>query len=187
MDALNLLYVPTREEWRAWLAENHATATEVWLVGYKKQTGKLSVPYDAAVEEALCFGWIDSIRRKLDEERFAQKYTPRQPRSNWTELNLKRAERLQAEGRMTPAGLAKLESAVRRQEPRWETGDPLPPIFEEALRANETARENFLRLAPSYRRDYVRWVIEAKKEETRQRRLQEALQKLERNEKIGLK
>src|SRR5687767_550105 len=102
MNDLNLLYVPTREEWRAWLAEHHATAAEVWLIGYKKQTGKPSVPYDEAVEEALCFGWIDSIRRKLDEERFAQKYSPRRPRSNWTELNLQRARRLQAEGRMAP-------------------------------------------------------------------------------------
>jgi uncharacterized protein YdeI (YjbR/CyaY-like superfamily) len=187
MDGLNLLYVPTREQWRAWLAEHHATVTEVWLVGYKKHTGKPRVPYDEAVEEALCFGWIDSILRRLDGERFAQKYTPRRAKSHWTELNLRRAERLVAEGRMTPAGLEKLEAAVRRQEPRWETSDPLPPIFEEALRTNEAARQSFLRLGPSYRRDYVRWVTEAKREETRQRRLQLAVQKLERNEKPGLK
>lgn len=184
---MKLLYVPHREDWRAWLEKHHATETEVWLVFYKKHTGKPRVPYDEAVEEALCFGWIDSIARKLDEDRFAQKFTPRKDRSNWSALNLQRVERLIASGRMTPAGLAKLDPAPQAPPKRFESGDETPSFIAEALRANPAASESFQRLAPSYRRNYIRWITEAKKEETRQRRLQEVLQKLDRNEKLGLK
>jgi len=184
---MNLLYVPTREEWRAWLEEHHATDTEVWLVFYKKHTGKPRVPYDEAVEEALCFGWIDSIARKLDEDRYAQKFTPRKDRSNWSAPNLERVERLITAGKMTPAGLAKLNPAPQAPPRRFESGDEIPAFVTEALQTSPAALENFERLAPSHRKNYVRWIIEAKKEETRQRRLQEALRKLERNEKIGLK
>ena len=182
---MNLLYVPNRDDWRAWLEEHHATETEVWLVFYKKHTGKPRVPYDEAVEEALCFGWIDSIARRLDEDRFAQKFTPRKDRGNWSELNLQRMEKLIAVGRMTPAGLAKLDPQAPPK--RFEIGEEIPSFIAEAFAANPAAGESFQRLAPSHRRNYIRWIIEAKKEETRQRRLQEALQKLERNEVLGLK
>lgn len=187
--SLNLLYVPTREKWRAWLEQHHATATEVWLVYYKKHTGKPRVLYDDAVEEALCFGWIDSIVRKLDEDRFAQKFTPRKDHGTWSALNLDRMKRLIANGRMTLAGLAKFEP-TRQSAPkpqRFEIGAEIPAFIAEALQAHPAAAENFHRLAPSYRRSYIGWIIHAKKEETRQRRLQEAIEKLERNEKLGLK
>jgi uncharacterized protein YdeI (YjbR/CyaY-like superfamily) len=183
--SLNLLYVPTREKWRAWLAEHHATATEVWLVYYKKHTGKPRVSYDDAVEEALCFGWIDSIVRKLDDDRFAQKFTPRKDHGTWSAPNLERMKRLIADGRMTPAGLAKFEPAPPPQ--RFESGAEIPSFIAEALQTNPAAAESFRRLAPSHQRNYIRWIIEAKKEETRHRRLQEALQRLERNETLGLK
>src|ERR1044072_1059586 len=98
------LYIADRRAWRAWLEENHARETEVWLVYYKKHTGRPRIPYDDAVEEALCFGWIDSTVRRLDEERFLQKFTPRKLKSNWCESNVKRARRLIAEGLMTKAG-----------------------------------------------------------------------------------
>lgn len=180
-----LLYVPTREEWRAWLQEHHETETEVWLVYPKKHTGEPRVPYDAAVEEALCFGWIDSIARRIDEDRFAQKFTPRKDTGNWSALNLERMERLIADGRMTPAGLAKFEPVA--QPPRYQSDSALPSFVEEALKENEAAYRSFQALAPSHRRNYVRWITEAKKEETRQRRLQEALRMLESNQKLGLK
>jgi uncharacterized protein YdeI (YjbR/CyaY-like superfamily) len=185
---MKLLDIRHREDWRAWLEEHHATETEVWLVYHKKHTGKPRVSYDEAVEEALCFGWIDSIVRKLDEDRFAQKFTPRKDRERWSELNLQRVERLIAAGRMTPAGLAKLASVPHAAPKRFEIGTEIPSFIAEALAANPTAGASFQRLAPSHRRNYIRWIIEAKKEEeTRQRRLQEALQKLERNETLGLK
>ena len=106
MEITETLYVTERDAWRAWLAEHHATAREIWLITYARQTGKPQLAYLAAVEEALCFGWIDGIAKKLDTERTAQRFTPRRAKSNWTELNKERARRLIASGQMTPAGMA---------------------------------------------------------------------------------
>ncbi len=180
-----LLYVPTREEWRAWLQEHHETETEVWLVFPKKHTGDPRVPYGDAVEEALCFGWIDSIARRIDDDRYAQKFTPRKDTGNWSAPNLARMEKLIAGGRMTPAGLAKFAPVA--QAPRYQSDSALPLFVEEALKGNEAASQYFQSLPPSHRRNYVRWITEAKKEETRQRRLQEALRMLESRQQLGLK
>src|SRR5579872_2165348 len=106
---LKTLYLTNREEWRAWLAKHHAAETEVWLIYYKKQTAKPRIPYEHAVEEALCFGWIDSIVRRIDDERFAQKFTPRRDRTKWSLSNKQRMQILIREGRMTQAGLAKID------------------------------------------------------------------------------
>jgi uncharacterized protein YdeI (YjbR/CyaY-like superfamily) len=183
----NLLYVQDREEWRAWLAKHHASEREVWLIYYKKHTGKPRIPYDDAVEEALCFGWIDSIVKTLDEDRYLQKFTPRVNVRQWSPSNRERVSKLIQQGRMTAAGLSKLPPDDAPPPERYTADSPLPDLFAAALAASPTAAENFGKLAPSYRRDFVRWVIEAKKEETRQRRLAEAIRMLERNEKLGLK
>jgi uncharacterized protein YdeI (YjbR/CyaY-like superfamily) len=183
---MNLLHVTTREDWRAWLAGHYATETEVWLVFAKQHTGKPRVSYDAAVEEALCYGWIDSIVRRLDDDHYAQKFTPRKDRTNWSAANLERLRHLMAEGKMTEAGLAVLHPDPGYRPPE-RSGPEAPPFLEEALKQNPTAWENFQRLAPSHRKNYVRWITEAKKEETRQRRLQEAIRKLEADEKLGIK
>ncbi|HYN22394.1 MAG TPA: YdeI/OmpD-associated family protein [Thermoanaerobaculia bacterium] len=186
MSKPKLLYVETREEWRAWLEKHHASETEVWLAYAKKPTGKPRVSYDAAVEEALCFGWIDSTTHKVNDDYFAQTFTPCKDRTNWSALNLERVRRLLAEGRMTEAGLAKLHPDPDYRPPE-RVGPDAPPDLEKALRKHSGAWESFQRLSPSRRRDYIRWITEAKKEETRQRRLQEAIGKLERNEKMGMK
>jgi uncharacterized protein YdeI (YjbR/CyaY-like superfamily) len=102
------LTVVTREEWRSWLAEHHQGKTEIWLVFFRKQTGKPTIAYNDAVEVAICFGWIDSQQRRLDEERYAIRFTPRRPRSHWSESNKERAARLLRSGEMTPAGMATL-------------------------------------------------------------------------------
>lgn len=183
-----LLYVPDRDAWRAWLEKHHATEREVWLVYYKKHTNRPRVPYDEAVEEALCFGWIDSIAKTVDEDRSAQRFSPRKNPRNWTQLNLDRVQKLIGQGRMKDAGLAVLPPAdAPPPSERYEAGSPLPEIFAQALEANPAAAANFHKMAPSYRRDFVRWVTEAKKEETRQRRLAEALQLLVENCKPGMK
>src|SRR5919206_1474760 len=104
------LYVKDRAAWRAWLEENHASEREVWLVYYKKHTGRPRVPYDDAVEEALCFGWIDSLVKTLDADRYIQKFTPRVNARKWSRSNLERVKKLLREGRMTEAGRAKLPS-----------------------------------------------------------------------------
>ena len=186
MSELKLVRVKTREEWRAWLEKHHATETEIWLVFPKKHTGKTRVPYDAAVEEALCFGWIDSVARSLDDDHSAQKFTPRKDRTNWSPSNLERVKRLMAEGKMTEAGIAKLHPDPNYQPPERIGAEP-PPWLEEALQEHPQAWEFFQGLAPSHRKNYVRWITEAKKEETRQKRLQEAVRMMERSEKIGLK
>lgn len=153
-----LLYVQRRDEWRTWLREHHATEQEVWLVSYKKRPGRPGVPYDEAVEEALCFGWIDSVRKALDEDRSAQRFSPRKNPRNWTQLNLDRVQKLIQEGRMTDAGLAVLPPKDAPPPPeRYEVSSPLPVMFAQALEANPTAAANFHKMAPSYRRDFVRW------------------------------
>src|SRR5438874_9891192 len=107
-----MLYVTNRDEWRAWLVDHQAAENEVWLVYYKKHTGQPRIPYDHAVEEALCFGWIDSIVKRIDGAKFAQKFTPRRDRTRWSALNKRRLRKLIREGRMTAAGLAKIDLAM---------------------------------------------------------------------------
>ena len=113
MEITKTLYITNRVDWRAWLERNNDTEKEVWLIYYKKHTGKPRIPYDDAVEEALCFGWIDSTVKRVDDEKFAQKFTPRKNKSNWSDLNKKRAKKMIREGRMTKAGLTKIEEAKR--------------------------------------------------------------------------
>lgn len=111
MKTTKKLYVKSRDEWRSWLQNNHAAEKEIWLIYYKKHTGKPRIPYDDAVEEALCFGWIDSIVKRIDDEKYIQKYTPRKDKSIWSELNKKRTEKMIKQGRMTEAGLIKIQKA----------------------------------------------------------------------------
>jgi uncharacterized protein YdeI (YjbR/CyaY-like superfamily) len=188
---MTLLHPTTRADWRSWLAANHDRETEIWLVYNKRHTGEPRVEYDDAVEEALCFGWIDSIVRTIDADRYAQKFTPRKAKSKWSASNRERFARMVREGKMTPAGMAKApppeEDPVAEMAPAKRAGDAVPGYIEEALRANGAAWTNFSNLAPSYRRLYVGWVEDAKKEETRRKRLAEAVRLLEQGKKLGLK
>ena len=185
---MTTIHPTTRADWRSWLAAHHDRETEIWLVYNKRHTGEPRVEYDDAVEEALCFGWIDSIVRTIDADRYAQKFTPRKAKSKWSESNTERFARMVREGKMTAAGLAKSppqEEDVATAQPSAE--DSVPSYVEEALRANGLAWTNFSNLASSYRRLYVRWIQDAKKEETRRKRLAEAVGLLEANKKLGLK
>jgi len=190
MEIRKTLYVTSREEWRAWLTKHYQSETEVWLIYYKKHTGQPRISYDHAVEEALCFGWIDSIVKRIDDETFAQKFTPRRDRTKWSALNQRRLRKLIREGRMTEAGLAKIDLAMLGEEPqaKQSKGDlDIPRFVKQALMASPRAWEHFQNLAPSYRRHYIGWIMDAKKEETRERRLREAVSLLEQNKKLGLK
>jgi len=187
-----MLYLTNRDDWREWLARHHACETEIWLIYYKKHATKPRIPYEHVVEEALCFGWIDSIVKKIDDQRFAQKFTPRRNCAKWSSLNRQRMRRLMREGRMTDAGLSKIDLKVFDEKPRTKRspkkGDlTLPRSVKQALIASPKAWEYFQTLAPSYRGLYVRWILSAKKEETRKRRLQEAVSLLLQNKKLGLK
>ena len=193
MQEFDSLYLPSREQWREWLAEYHLSVKVVWLEYYKKHTGKPSIPYNDAVEEALCFGWIDSTVRRIDDERYMQKFTPRNKKSNWSATNVRRVEKLIKEGKMTPVGLelyqyAKKHKMLPDPSRKQATGDPdTPDWFDEALDRNPQARDFFHKLAPSYKRQYLGWILDAKKAETRLRRLGEALDMLSRGDKLGMK
>jgi uncharacterized protein YdeI (YjbR/CyaY-like superfamily) len=190
MGTLKTLYVTNRDEWRAWLTEHYASETEVWLLYPKKHTGRARISYDDAVEEALCFGWVDSLVKRIDDDTFAQKFTPRRDCTKWSALNRQRVRKLIREGRMTEAGLAKIDLAILDEEPQEKPRKPdlvIPPFVKQALQANPKAREYFEKLAPSYRRLYLGWIMAAKKEETRLQRLREAVSLLAQNKKLGLK
>ena len=178
------LHFGGRAAWRAWLKKNHAAEPGIWMVFYKPAKG---ITYEEAVEEALCYGWIDSLIQRLDAERYLRKFTPRASTRHWSAINLERIRRLTREGRMTPAGLAKLETGVRAYVPLAKRHMAIPPDLRRALSRNASARDNFERLAPSYRRHYVAWIATAKRAETRARRLQEAVALLAQNRKLGMK
>ena len=185
------IYVSDRKEWRSWLIENHTKMEEIWLVYYKKHTGKPTVTYTDSVEEALCFGWIDGLTRSIDGEKYAYRFTPRRAGSKWSPLNIKLAKKMIEAGKMTEAGLAIFNQRVGYDEEilkaRKVKEIPLTPEIEDALKANKKAWHNFNNLAPSYRKQYVGWLRSAKKPETREKRLKEAIKLLSRNEKLGMK
>jgi uncharacterized protein YdeI (YjbR/CyaY-like superfamily) len=185
------LYVTNRNEWRDWLSRHYATEAGIWLVFYKKETSKPTIPYENAVEEALCFGWIDSIIKRIDAEKYARKFTPRQDNSKWSQLNKKRAGKMIKEGRMTDIGLAKIRTAKKTglwdQDTRPQISLDIPPEFAKALARNKKAKDNFNRLAPSYRKHYIGWIAVAKRPETKKRRTEEAIALLKQGQKLGLK
>jgi uncharacterized protein YdeI (YjbR/CyaY-like superfamily) len=187
----NILHIINRKDWRTWLEKNHDSRKEAWLIYYKKHTAKPRIPYKDAVEEALCFGWIDSTVKKLDEKTYAQKFTPRNANSKWSELNKKRALKMIKAGRMAEAGLAKIREA--KDNGKWsetfmvKRETVLPPSLKKVLMRNEKAWKNFNELAPSYKRLYAGWILSAKREETRRKRLKEAVELLEKNKKLGMK
>jgi uncharacterized protein YdeI (YjbR/CyaY-like superfamily) len=173
----NSIHPITRAEWRLWLENNHTRAEGVWLISYKKATGKPRFEYNEAVEEALCFGWIDSKPNKLDEERAMLWFAPRKPNTGWSGLNESRVDKLIRDGRMSPAGLAKVEAAKR--DGSWSALDQIealemPPDLEQALAANEKAKENFTAFPRSVKRGILEWIASAKKPETRAKRIEEA-------------
>jgi uncharacterized protein YdeI (YjbR/CyaY-like superfamily) len=181
----------TLPQWREWLKANHGTEDGVWLVFPRKHAGSQVLDYEMALEEALCFGWIDGLIKKLDEDHYARKFTPRRPGSKWSELNKQRIERLIASGRMRPEGEAVISAA--RIDGSWDKPDrppvmeEVPQEFQQALQKNPRARATFEALAPSYRKHYLLWVGTAKRPETRQKRILEAIRLLEAGEKLGLK
>ena len=180
----------SREEWRAWLQLNHTGKKEIWLVHYKKHTDKTTISYDDAVEEALCFGWIDGIMKKLDNEKYVLRYTPRRKKSIWSDLNKQRVAKMVEQGLMTEAGMTKIEEAKRNGE--WEkaikreSAPAIPPDLQKALQANKTAAKNFKAFAPSYQKQYIWWINSAKRDETRSRRVSETVRRSEHNTKPGI-
>jgi uncharacterized protein YdeI (YjbR/CyaY-like superfamily) len=174
------------------LAENHDNERGgVWLVFFKRQTGRPSVEHEESVEEALCFGWIDSLIKRIDDEKYCRKFSPRKSGSKWSETNKRRVEKVIKEGRMTQFGLAKIEAARKlgswEKNPRSAVSLDMPSELSEALGRNKNAREFFQKLAPTYQKHFIGWIVSARKDETKTRRLNESLILLARGEKLGLK
>lgn len=184
----------TRRQWRRWLEENHATSQGVWMIYYKKGTGKSEFNMADAVEEALCFGWIDSTARKLDDERTMQKFTPRKPKSVWSKINKQRIEKLIEQKLMTPAGISKIEKA--RENGSWNSlnssdfhaeNNSLPDELKKALGKNKKALENFQTFPPGYRKRFLFWIDSAKTPRTKAARIKQTLLMAAANKKPGLK
>jgi len=171
MDPHEKIRPADRLAWRRWLERHHATSRGVWLVFYKKSTGRKKLSYEDAVEEAICFGWIDSVLRRIDDETYGQRFTPRGPKSSWSATNIGRAEKMIREGGMREEGLAKFRGAALRVRPSAVPGLALTPGLAAVLGADSRAEAEFLRLPPSQQKLYVAWVMDAKKDETRLRRL----------------
>jgi uncharacterized protein YdeI (YjbR/CyaY-like superfamily) len=183
---LKTLDARTCKQWRAWLAKYHESESEVWLVFHKRHTGRPTITYDDAVDEALCYGWIDSLIKRLDDDRYARKFTPRKPDSRWSTANRTRHAQLKASGRLTRAGLERAPTDRSGDAPR-PSPSKVPPYIQQALRSRPAALNYFESLAPSSRRMYIAWIDSAKQQETKTRRLQEAISLLAVGKTLGLK
>ena len=163
----------------------------MWLVFYKRQTRKPSLEYEDAIEEALCFGWVDSIIKKIDDEKYCRKFSPRRPSSKWSQLNRKRVEKAIKKGIMTEYGLAKIEAAKKsglwESNPRKAVSFDIPREFIDALGKNKEAKVFFDRLAPTYQKHYITWIAAAKRPQTKKQRIRESITLLKQGKKLGLK
>ena len=175
---IRTFHAKTRKEWRKWLEKNSQTEKSVWLIIYHKASDTKSVYYDEAVEEAICFGWIDSIAHKRDEESKYQFFAQRKPKSNWSRANRERAEKMLEQGLITPSGQKLIDLA--KKTGTWEAladvqNSVIPDDLQNLLNKNKTALKNFLSFPPSSKRIILEWILNAKKDETRQKRIEETV------------
>ena len=166
-----------RKKWRAWLRKNHARSPGIWLVFYKKSSGVPTVRYDEAVEEALCYGWIDSLMKPVDDQRYRQLFTPRKPKSRWSKPNKDRVDRMVAAGLMTEVGMEKIRAAKR--DGSWTTADAsdslvVPADLRKELSRNKKTSAAFENMPPGRRKQLLAWIYDAKRPETRARRVTQA-------------
>jgi uncharacterized protein YdeI (YjbR/CyaY-like superfamily) len=174
----------TVKRWREWLKTHHDAEVEVWLIFHKKHTGKPSVAYKDALDEALCYGWIDSLIKRIDDDRYARKFTPRKPDSNWSSINVKRYNELKAAHRLAAPGLER--SPDGRPVVDMPRPTSVPAYIEKGIRSDARARAFFETLPPSSRRLYINWIDSAKREETKKTRLAQAIRKLRAGKKPGI-
>ena len=186
---MKTLVAETSEKWHKWLVEHYESESEVWIVFYKVHTGRRSIVYSDAIDEALCFGWVDSLVKRLDEARYALKFTPRKADSRWSAINRKRYAALKASGRLQPGGINRppTDRGYDSRPPRFKMPATLPRYIQAALQKQPAARRYFEGLAPSHRRRYVGWIESAKREDTKARRLREAIRLLTAGKPLGLK
>ena len=183
------MLVQTIEQWRDWLDNHHASEPEVWLIFHKRHTGIASVAYKDALDEALCVGWVDSLVKRLDDRRYALKFSPRRADSRWSTTNRKRYAELKASGRLKPAGIKRppTNRSYGPRPPRLPLPSRLPRYIQAALKKHPAALRHFEALSASQRRRYFAWIESAKREETKRRRLKEAIRLLSAGRVLGLK
>tara|TARA_R110002096_G_scaffold153285_6_gene316992 strand:- start:5994 stop:6575 length:582 start_codon:yes stop_codon:yes gene_type:complete len=178
-DNNEIYFCPTsRKDWRDWLEQNHHTHQSIWVVFFKVSSGVPSITWSEAVDEALCFGWIDSTKKTVDENRYKQFFSKRNAKSNWSKINKEKIETLTSQGLMTKAGFDSVE--VAKQNGSWTILDAvealiIPADLEEALNNQEAAKSYFLSLSKSKRKSLLYWVISAKRTETREKRITEVV------------
>ena len=188
-DLNNALLLRNKTEWRKWLEKNHSTLDEIWLIHYKKSSNKKNLNHYEAVEEALCFGWIDSTLKRIDDEKYILRYTPRKNKSVWSKINKETAKRMISDGKMTTSGIEKINTA--KKNGLWKTAytnkirDKLPSDLEKSLSSDRVAWENFQNFANSYSNMYIGWVNNAKTEKTRIKRINEVVKRSRKNQKPG--
>jgi uncharacterized protein YdeI (YjbR/CyaY-like superfamily) len=174
---------------RKWFTKHHATAQELWLGYYKKNSGKPSITYPGSVDEALCFGWIDGIRKGIDETSYTNRFTPRKRGSSWSTTNVRRVQKLQREGRMHAAGIAAFRARSSNKTGIYSyenRPDVLPETCAGVFRKNRAAWDFFETQPPGYKRTVTWWVLSAKKEDTRMKRLKTLIEDSAKQRRIGL-
>jgi uncharacterized protein YdeI (YjbR/CyaY-like superfamily) len=196
MKELENIFFGNKDEFRKWLNKNHDKSPGIWVIFYKKHLNFDCIKYNELLEEVLCFGWIDSLIKKIDDDKYARKITPRTDTRKWSELNKKKVIELIKEGKMTEAGLNKIDHYLKTGKVDWPINKSeireskeinIPEFIIEELARNEPALMNFNKLATTYKRHYILWITNARKEETIRSRLKESIGLLKENKKLGLK
>lgn len=184
------LDVATSSDWRSWLKKNHLKERGIWLVFHRNGTAEASLKYDEALDEALAYGWIDSVIKRIDDQRYVRRFSPRRPWSIWSTRNITRVKKLREDGRMTRWGLAafdKRTDEISMLERINKAGVTIPRDLEDALKGNQVAWKRFQGFSPSHRKRYLIWISGAKRPETRKKRIAEAVSLISRNVKNLLK
>ncbi|MGQ8335103.1 YdeI/OmpD-associated family protein [Sunxiuqinia sp. A32] len=197
---LQQVYFKNQKEFRDWLTLNYNKSDGIWLIYFKKHTQKESIHYAQALEEALCFGWIDSTVKRIDEEQYMQIFSPRTNLKNWSDVNKLKVIELIKNKKMTNAGLMKIDEYAKTGKLSWKTSEIKSKMKEKSSKQlhapismlaefakNEPALSNFNQLAPSYKREYINWIASAKRKETQEKRLKESIGLLKENKKLGMK
>jgi uncharacterized protein YdeI (YjbR/CyaY-like superfamily) len=196
MKVLEQIFFKDQTAFRSWLKKNHQKSPGIWLVFYKKHIKKESLYYKEALDVALCFGWIDSTVKRIDDEKYMQMFTPRSNTKNWSDVNKKKVNELIGKGLMTEAGLKKIDLYLKTGKVDWEIKERevkekreliIPKHILNEFARNKPALGNFNALIPSLKRYYIEWITSAKKDETISRRLKETIAFLKENKKLGLK
>jgi uncharacterized protein YdeI (YjbR/CyaY-like superfamily) len=196
MKELEQIYFNSKEAFRNWLLTNHDTSSGIWMIFYKTNQKDTSIKYEEALDLALCFGWIDSLIKKIDDDLYARKFTPRTNINKWSEVNKQKVAELISKGEMTEFGLQKIDTYLKTGKVDWSVGKikeketkeiDIPGFIIDSFAKNEPALINFNQLAPTYKRHYILWITNAKGEETIRKRLDESIGLLKENRKLGMK